>query len=84
MTKLLDVAIARLRQLPADRQDEAAELLLSLIDQDPDDLQLSSALSRLPRSSDGSHSRPSTQATPTSAHFSRAERPESYVAARRR
>jgi len=41
MTKLLDHAIARIRQLPSEQQDEAAELLLSLADQDPDTIQLS-------------------------------------------
>ena len=41
MTKHLEQAIAKLRQLPRDRQDEAAELLLSFIDQDPDSIQLS-------------------------------------------
>jgi hypothetical protein len=33
MTKLLDHAIARLRELPSERQDEAAELLLNMIDE---------------------------------------------------
>jgi predicted transcriptional regulator len=30
MTKLLEEAIARVRELPADRQDEAAEIMLSV------------------------------------------------------
>ena len=40
MTKLLDTAVAKLRKLPRERQDEAAELLLSLLDQEPDEMQL--------------------------------------------
>jgi hypothetical protein len=35
MSKLLEEAIKRLRALPRDRQDAAAELLLSVVDQDP-------------------------------------------------
>lgn len=34
MTKLLEEAIAKLQKLPGERQDEAAELLLSLVEQD--------------------------------------------------
>ena len=30
MTKLLDEAITKVRELPADRQDEAAEIMLSM------------------------------------------------------
>ena len=41
MTKLLDRAIAKLRELPSDRQDEAAELVLSFVEQDPGSMQLS-------------------------------------------
>ena len=41
MTKLLEKAIAEIRKLPDDRQDEAAEVLLSIASQDPDDYRLS-------------------------------------------
>jgi hypothetical protein len=41
MTKLLETAIAKLRKLPRARQDEAAELLLSMVEQDPETLHLS-------------------------------------------
>ena len=34
MTERLDRAIARVRKLPPDRQDEAAALLLSVIEED--------------------------------------------------
>ena len=40
MTKLLDQAIAEVRRLSEARQDEAAEVLLSLALQDPDAVQL--------------------------------------------
>lgn len=43
MTKLLDQAIAKVRGLPADRQDEAAALLMTLVDQDPAAVQLDAA-----------------------------------------
>jgi hypothetical protein len=33
MTKLLETAIEKIRRLPADRQDEAAEMLLSVVAQ---------------------------------------------------
>ena len=36
MTKRLDDAITRIRQLPPERQDVAAELLMSLVEQAPD------------------------------------------------
>ena len=35
MTKLLTQAIAAIRALPSERQDEAAELLLNLVQDDP-------------------------------------------------
>jgi hypothetical protein len=41
MTKLLEKAIAEIRKLPDDRQDEAAEVLLSIASQDPDEYRLS-------------------------------------------
>ena len=41
MTKLLEKAIEKLRQLPSDRQDEAAELVLEIVEQDPRSLRLS-------------------------------------------
>lgn len=41
MTKLLEKAIAKLRELPSDRQDEATEFLLSLVEQDPEAIRLS-------------------------------------------
>ena len=40
MTERLDEAIAKLRKLPPDRQDEAAALLLSVVDQDSNALHL--------------------------------------------
>ena len=40
MTKLLEQAIAKLKALPPHRQDEAAELLLSVVDQDTGGLEL--------------------------------------------
>ncbi len=40
MTKLLEQAIERLRALPSERQDAAAELLNELIETDPSALQL--------------------------------------------
>lgn len=42
MTKLLEKAVAKVRRLPDHRQDEAAEILLSVVEQDPDSIQLSS------------------------------------------
>jgi len=42
MTKLLDKAIEEVRKLPANRQDEAAEMLLFLAAQEKSDLRLSS------------------------------------------
>ena len=36
MTERLERAIAKLRKLPADRQDEAAALLLSMVEEDAD------------------------------------------------
>ena len=36
MTERLEEAIAKVRKLPPDRQDEAAALLLSMIEQDSD------------------------------------------------
>ena len=41
MTKLLERAIAKLRALPSDRQDAAAELVLRIVEQDPGSIQLS-------------------------------------------
>ena len=43
MTKLLEQAIAKLRALLSERQDEAAELLLNLLEQDAASVQLSDA-----------------------------------------
>ncbi len=43
MTKLLEQAIAEVRTLPADRQDEAAALLMSVVGQDPAMVQLDAA-----------------------------------------
>ena len=43
MTKSLDNAIAKVRALPADRQDEAAALLMSVVEQDPAKVQLNAA-----------------------------------------
>ena len=40
MTERLEEAIAKLRRLPPDRQDEAAALLLSMVDQDSCTLRL--------------------------------------------
>lgn len=40
MTKRLEQAIAKIRALSEDRQDEAAELLLSLAEQDPAGIRL--------------------------------------------
>ena len=40
MTERLEEAIAKLRKLPPDRQDEAAAMLLSMIDNESDGLQL--------------------------------------------
>jgi hypothetical protein len=37
----LDDAIARIRELPEDRQEEAADLLLALVEQDTSELRLS-------------------------------------------
>lgn len=37
MTKLLEKAIEQARMLPADRQDVAAEILLSVVEQDASD-----------------------------------------------
>ncbi len=41
MTKRLEQAIVKIRALPEDRQDEAADLLMSLAEQDPTSFQLS-------------------------------------------
>lgn len=41
MTELFEQAIAKVRKLPDRRQDEAAELLLSLVEHDPATIQLS-------------------------------------------
>lgn len=40
MTERLEEAIAQVRKLPPDRRDEAAELLLSVIEENPDALRL--------------------------------------------
>ncbi|MDE0203694.1 MAG: hypothetical protein OXK73_14810 [Rhodospirillaceae bacterium] len=40
MTERLEEAIAKVRKLPPDRQDEAAALLLSMVDQDSNTLRL--------------------------------------------
>ena len=40
MTKLLEDAIAKLRDLPDDRQDDVAALVMSLVDHDPQSLGL--------------------------------------------
>ena len=40
MTKLLEQAIAEIRKLPEQRQNEAAEILLCLVTHDPDSIQL--------------------------------------------
>ncbi len=41
MTKRLEQAIAKVRKLSAERQDEAADVLLSMVEHDPDSIQLS-------------------------------------------
>lgn len=41
MTRLLTQAIAAIRTLPSERQDEAAELLLNLVQDDPRRVRLS-------------------------------------------
>ncbi len=41
MSDLLDEVVAKVRQLPRERQDEAAEILLSVVEHDPSDYQLS-------------------------------------------
>ena len=41
MTELLEKAISKLRTLPSERQDEAAQVLLSMIDQDAGTIRLS-------------------------------------------
>ena len=38
---LFEQVVEKIRRLPNDQQDEAAELLLSIIDQDPDRVRLS-------------------------------------------
>ena len=40
MTDLLEKAIAKLRKLPSERQDEAAELLMSIVEPGSDAIQL--------------------------------------------
>ena len=40
MTKLLEQTIAKLRKLPGERQDEAAEILLSVLEQDQEAMHL--------------------------------------------
>ena len=40
MGTLLDQAIAKVRKLSKDRQDEVAELLMAVVEQDPDTVQL--------------------------------------------
>ena len=40
MTERLEQAIAKVRKLPPDRQDEAAAILLSIIDKESDGLHL--------------------------------------------
>ena len=40
MTELLDKAIRRIRRLSPEEQDEAAEVLLDMVDQDPDTVRL--------------------------------------------
>jgi hypothetical protein len=42
VTKLLEKAIAEVRKLPDDRQDEAAEVLLAIASQDAEGYRLSS------------------------------------------
>ncbi len=46
VTKLLEKAIETVRRLPEARQDEAAEILLSMAAQDPDALQITEAQRR--------------------------------------
>ncbi len=41
MTKRLEQAVAKVRALSAERQDEAADVLLSMVEHDPDSIQLS-------------------------------------------
>ena len=41
MSKLLEHAITEVRKLPEKRQEEAAEVLLGLVAQNPDSIQLS-------------------------------------------
>jgi len=41
MSKLLEKSIEKLRELPSDRQDDAAELLLSMVLHEPDSIRLS-------------------------------------------
>jgi hypothetical protein len=43
MSKRPDDAVERIRRLPSDRQDEAADLLLSLLEQEPGSVRLSPA-----------------------------------------
>jgi hypothetical protein len=43
MTTLLEKAIAKLRELPDERQDEAAQFVLRMVETDPDAVQLNSA-----------------------------------------
>ena len=43
MTELLEKAIARLRSLPKERQEDAAELIMSLVEHDSRSLQLTDA-----------------------------------------
>ncbi len=43
MIERLEKAIARLRSLPKERQEDAAELILSLVEHDSDSLQLTDA-----------------------------------------
>ena len=41
MTKILEQAIEQVKRLPANRQDEVGEILLSIIEQDASNVQLS-------------------------------------------
>ncbi len=41
MTKLLDKAVQRIRAMSPEQQDEAAEVLLSISEQDPEKVRLS-------------------------------------------
>jgi hypothetical protein len=41
MSDLLDEAVAKVRQLPQDRQDEAAEMLLAMASQEAEERRLS-------------------------------------------